>query len=47
METGEVRSIFQQISAEPEKETDAFLLGVLSAGMFADNAPYGSQGARK
>ena len=47
METGEVRSIFQQISAEPEKETDAFLLGVLSAGMFADDAPHGSQGARK
>ena len=47
METGEVRSISQQISAEPEKETDAFLLGVLSAGMFADDAPHGSQGARK
>ena len=45
METGEVRSIFQQISAE--KETDAFLLGVLTAGMFADDAPHGSQGARK
>ena len=47
MATREVRSIFEQISAEPEKETDAFLLVVLSAGMFADDAPHGSQGAWK
>lgn len=45
--TDEVNAVFQQIRAAPAKDTDCFLIGVLTAGMFADDAPHGSDGLRR
>ena len=47
LETARVRAILRQIKAAPAKETESFLIRVLTAGMFADTTPHGSNGPQR